>query len=412
MSHTPPPGETPTAPHVLVVDDEPAIGALIGAAAQRLGFRWTSATDHAAFRAALGPDVTLVVLDLRMPDVDGIELLREMAAEGCRARVVMLSGVDGKVLRTAVELAGSLGLDTAGSLQKPFRIADVQALLLEAHATRRPRPGVRAVAAPLSADELGEALAHERLVLHYQPQVHLGTGRVAGLEALVRLTGPDGALVFPDRFILVAEETQLMDRLTTAVINRALGEFGGLPARPRLTLSINISARSLTDLAFPERVVPLAESCRVEPSRLILEITESGLINDPGKALDILARLRMRGVGLSIDDFGTGYSSMAQLRRVPATELKVDRSFVNDMLRDDGARSLVDRTIELGHDLDMAIVAEGVETREQAAVLRTRGCDVAQGYLYSKPVAMGELKAWLREAEEATTGGGRAVRGF
>ncbi len=386
-------------PHIVALDDEAAIGNLIRGSARHVGMRCTATTTRAGFRAALGEDVTLIVLDLLMPDADGIELLRELAAEGCRAQVILLSGMDGKVLRTAEELARSLGLRTAGCLRKPFRIKELQALLVNAHEAPEVEPQSNVRRPPLTPDDVVRAMDDGRLVMHYQPQLHLASGRVAGIEALVRIADTDGTLVFPDRFIAVAEQHNLVERLTNGIMRQALHEFGTLREWPSLKLAINISARSLTDLAFPEKVVPLAESCHVDVSHLVLEITESGLIRDLGTALDILTRLRMRGVGLSIDDFGTGYSSMAQLRHIPATELKVDRSFVNDMLRDDDARSMVERTIELGHDLEMVVVAEGVETAEQAAALRGYGCDLGQGYYFSRPVAIAELRAFLEKLE-------------
>lgn len=393
------PTTTGREPQILALDDEAAIGNLIRASARHVGMRCTSTTTHAEFRTALSAEVTLIVLDLLMPDADGIQLLRELAAEGCRAHVILMSGMDGKVLRTAEELARSLGLRTAGSLRKPFRVKELQELLVHAHAVRDVEERPALVCPPLTPDDLLQALDDGRLVMHYQPQLHLSDGRVAGIEALVRIVGEDGALVYPDRFIGVAEEHHLVDRLTNAVIRRALHEFGTLSEWPRLKLAINISARSLTDLSFPEKVVPLAESYHVDPSHIVLEITESGLINDLGTALDILTRLRMRGIGLSIDDFGTGYSSMAQLRHIPATELKVDRSFVRDMLRDDDACSMVERTIELGHDLDMVVVAEGVETAEQADALRAYGCEIGQGYHFSRPVPIEELRRLLEKLE-------------
>ncbi len=391
-------------PHIVALDDEAAIGNLIRASARHVGMRCTPTTTHADFRAALGADVTLIVLVLLMPDADGIELLRELAAEGCRAHVILLSGMDGKVLRTAEELARSLGLRTAGSLRKPFRIKELQDILVKAHAVREVEEHPAVQPPLLTPTALVQALDEGRVVMHYQPQLHLSDGRVAGIEALVRIVADDGTLVYPDRFIGVAEEHHLIDRLTNAIIRRSLHEFGTLSEWPRLKLAINISARSLTDLSFPEKVVPLAESYHVDPSHIVLEITESGLINDLGTALDILTRLRMRGIGLSIDDFGTGYSSMAQLRHIPATELKVDRSFVRDMLREDDACSMVERTIELGHDLEMVVVAEGVETAEQADALRAYGCEIGQGYHFGRPVPIDELRLLLNRLEPVGAG--------
>jgi EAL domain-containing protein (putative c-di-GMP-specific phosphodiesterase class I)/FixJ family two-component response regulator len=352
---------------ILVVDDESDIGDLIVAAAEDIGARCQSTTNVRDFRAALTPDVSVVMMDLMMPDIDGIELLRILAAEHCRAHIVLLSGFDRKVLRTAEELAISLGLRTAGRLQKPFRIAEVIALLERVSGEAADAPETR-TQVPVDRREFEDALAAEAFVVHYQPQIDLRSRHLVGVEALVRLRHPVRGIVSPDMFIPVAEQLGLVKDLTSLVLKRSIAEFSTLnPAD--VSLSINVSARCLNDLAFPERLQPLTQMHGLDPSVLIMEITESGLIGELGTALDILARLRMKNVGLSIDDFGTGYSSIAQLRRIPGTELKIDRMFVKDMLVDDGAKAVVDRTIELGHDLDMTIVAEGVETADQAGAL-------------------------------------------
>lgn len=398
------------APRILVVDDEPDIGELIVAAADTIGLSCVATTSVGEFRAALTPDVEIVMMDLVMPDIDGIELLRILAAEGCKARIVLLSGFDRKVLRTAEELANSLGLRTAGRLQKPFRIADVIDLLQRAQAPavapRAPRTDV-----PVTDDELRRAVDLGEFVMHYQPQIDLRSQRVVGVEALVRMRHPLRGVVGPDMFIPVAERLRLIDALTTHVLDASIADFSTFAVDDEISVSINLSAQSLTDVTFPERLLVLTEQHRVGASPLIVEITESGLIGELGKALDILARLRMKRIGLSIDDFGTGYSSIAQLRRVPATELKIDRMFVADMLNDEGAKAVVDRTIELGHDLDMTIVAEGVETAEQADALRRLGCDHAQGYYFSRPLAIDALTRWMLERDSAAmVSSGRSPR--
>ncbi len=385
----------PSATQVLVVDDEPDIGELIAAAAENVGMSCTTTTRAADFRKALGAETAIVMIDLMMPDVDGIELLRQLAAEGCSAALVLISGFDRKVLRAAEELASSLGLNAIGRLQKPFRIAEVEALLIRARDARPAASAKRRTDEPLSEPELRGALERGEVVVHYQPQIELATDRVVGLEALVRLARPSGGLIYPDLFIATAERCGLIDLLTDLVMRRSISEFASLAEAPALTLSVNVCAASLTDVHFPDQLGPIVQAAGLHPSRLVVEITETGLLGELGTALDILTRLRMKQIGLSIDDFGTGYSSMAQLRRIPSTELKVDRLFVNDMLNDPEARAVVEKTIELGHQLDMKIVAEGVETAQQGAALHALGCDVAQGYHYSRPIAIADLKAWL-----------------
>jgi EAL domain-containing protein (putative c-di-GMP-specific phosphodiesterase class I) len=327
--------------------------------------------------------------------VDGIEVLRRVAKEHAGLRVILMSGFDKRVLGSAKEMAQSLGLVVAGSLFKPFRIAEVETLLAGSGApAAAPKPAA-SPARELSELDLRTALENGRVVVHFQPQVELASGRLTGVEALVRLRDTLGGLIFPDAFIGVAERSAQIESLTVAVTRRATADFASLNVDGAVTLSINVSALTLTDVELPDRLAPFVAGRGVAPGRVVFEITETGLIQELATALDILARLRMKGFQLSIDDFGTGYSAMAQLQRIPATELKIDRQFVGAMLADASAAAMVTKTIELAHELGMKVVAEGVETAEQAAALRELGCDIGQGYFFAKPMPIAGLRAWI-----------------
>ncbi len=381
---------------VLVIDDEPAIGEAIAVVARDLGMSCNVLTSALQMSDELDQDVTAIVIDLMMPGMDGIEVVRLLAKRHCRATIVLMSGHDRSVLRSVQEMARALGLRTAEPLQKPFKLADIRAMLnavAEPQLDRR-----RAVAGDrqsLSEDELRTAISERAVVVHYQPQIALATGRVEGVEALARLAHPGLGIMYPDQFIEQTEQLGLMDALTDLVMERALQEIATLDDLAEATLSINFAASSLVDLALPERIAEGAARASFPLSRLVVEITESGLIQEFGKALDVLARLRLRSAGVSIDDFGTGYSSMAQLRRVPCTELKIDRMFVKDMLSDESAMAVVEESIGLAHRLRLRVVAEGVETLQQARALADIGCDLAQGFYYSRPVSAQNLVAWL-----------------
>ncbi|MEJ0099386.1 MAG: EAL domain-containing response regulator [Pseudomonadota bacterium] len=381
---------------VLVIDDEPAIGDAIGMVAQDLGMACNVLTSALQVEEQLHEGVTAIVLDLMMPGMDGIEVVRLLAQRQCRATIVLMSGHDRSVLRSVQEMARALGLRTGEPLQKPFRLADVRAML---NAVAEPqldrRKVVRTEQQPLPEEELRAAISAGDVIVHYQPQIALATGKVEGVEALVRLDHPELGIVYPDRFIEQTERLGLVDALTDLVMERALEEVSAMEELVHATLSINFAAHSLVDLALPERIAMAAAHTGFPLSRLVVEITEYGLIKEFGKALDVLARLRLRNAGVSIDDFGTGYSSMAQLRRVPCTELKIDRQFVNDMLTDESAMAVVEESIGLAHRLRLRAVAEGVETLQQARALADVGCDLAQGYYYSRPVAAQDLVAWL-----------------
>lgn len=381
---------------ILVIDDEVDVGELIAATAQALGLRCIATTDASALQSLLTPDVTLILLDLMMPEMDGIEALRLLSDLKCKAGVVLMSGINKRVIETAEKLARTLGLFVAGHLVKPFNIADLEDLLLKHHMQRMTAAIQANSRTPIPDAELRAAINHDEFVIHYQPQIEIATGRVIGVEALVRWQHPERDLIFPDYFISRLEELDLIDDLGWLVAKRALGEAAHFAAngRPAPRLALNVSVNSIRDLKFPDRVAALLLEHDVPPDGVILEITETGLLNELARTLDVLARLRVKGIQLSIDDFGTGYAMMEQLVNIPATELKIDRLFVSSALVNDSNRILVQKTIEIGHELGMRVIAEGVETKQQLDFLRKEGCDSAQGYLFSRPLPANQFVQW------------------
>ena len=242
------------------------------------------------------------------------------------------------------------------------------------------------------------AIEHDEFEVYYQPQIDLATRCVIGVEALARWRHPTRGLVFPDSFIGPMEEFGLIDELGWIVANRAvsdLWQFSDGDGKAFM-LSLNASVNSLYDLNFPDILVSIAEKHGVSPGNITIEITETGLIKELSRTLDILTRLRMKHVKLSIDDFGTGYSMFQQITNIPATELKIDKSFAREMISNDRYRMMVLKTIELGHGLGMQVTAEGVETHDQLRLLQRYGCDCAQGYLFSRPIPAKEMVIWLK----------------
>jgi diguanylate cyclase (GGDEF)-like protein len=235
--------------------------------------------------------------------------------------------------------------------------------------------------------ELREALDQRQLVLHYQPKFDLLTGAVRGVEALVRWEHPERGLLAPDTFIPTAERTGLINPLTDYVLDMALGKAAyWLEQGHSVPMAVNISARSLLDPAFPDRVLAALAARRMPAASLILEITETSIMEDPEHALAALQRLHDAGVYLSIDDFGTGYSSLAYLKRLPVDEIKIDRAFISALTVDARDRLIVASTVSLGRALGLDVVAEGVEDPETLTVLQELGCDLAQGFLLGRPV--------------------------
>lgn len=244
--------------------------------------------------------------------------------------------------------------------------------------------------------ELRRGIERGELLLHYQPKISLKTGAVYGVEALVRWQHPDRGMIPPVEFISLAEGCGLINPLTEWVLDTALcRHYRWRLAGVELITGVNLSMRNLQDLDFPNRVAANLKAWEIEPQWLELEITESVIMNDPIRALQILSRLDEMGVRLAIDDFGTGYSSLAYLKRLPVDEVKIDRSFVMDMLHDESNSVIVQSTIDLGHNLGLKVVAEGVENVECLNLLRSLGCDAAQGYYISRPLEADAFVKWL-----------------
>jgi diguanylate cyclase (GGDEF)-like protein len=246
--------------------------------------------------------------------------------------------------------------------------------------------------------ELREALDHDQLVLHYQPKVAADTGDLVGIEALVRWNHPTRGVLPPGEFIGLAENTTLIQRLTTVVIDKALAfSCEQLRNGHRLPVAVNVSARSLLDLGFPGAVLAQLTAAGLPAELLCLEITESTIMADPAKALSILRALDAMGVQLSVDDFGTGYSSMSYLKILPVHELKIDRSFVAHMTTDHHDEVLVESAIVLGHNLGLSVVAEGVEDEPTFDALKALGVDVIQGYYLGRPMPGEKLSQWMAD---------------
>jgi diguanylate cyclase (GGDEF)-like protein len=252
------------------------------------------------------------------------------------------------------------------------------------------------------AAELREGIERGELFLQHQPQVDLRTGTVLGFESLVRWRHPERGVVMPDEFLPVVENTGLITPLTLTVLDLALSAVAEWRASGHeLTVAVNLSVRHLTDLGLPRQVADALRKHGLPPSALVLEVTETLIMSDPVRATDVLRLLRELGVALAVDDFGTGYSSLAYLRRLEVHELKIDRSFVRHITSDEGHATIVRSTIEMGRNLGLRLVAEGVEDDSTLSLLRGWGCDVAQGYHLSRPLDADAVLPWL---------GGRSTR--
>jgi EAL domain-containing protein (putative c-di-GMP-specific phosphodiesterase class I) len=242
------------------------------------------------------------------------------------------------------------------------------------------------------------ALERDELVVYYQPIVDVRAGEVRGAEGLVRWEHPEHGLLPPGAFIDAVEQTGLIGPLTRHVLERSIAQCSQWRANGQdLSVAVNLSVRNLLDPSLPLQISDLLDAYHLPADRLQLEITESMIMSDPERALQIVGRLSDLGVRLSVDDFGTGYSSLANLKRLPIDELKIDRSFVSPMMQDESDLIIVRSTINLGHDLGLKVIAEGVEDELTLKRLATLGCDLAQGYHLSRPLAPDAFTDWIAD---------------
>lgn len=337
--------------------------------------------------AADAPDVLLV--DLDMPGMDGIELIEHLAREALVPAVVLVSALDPALLATVQAMSQAYGLRVIGSIEKPLTAGKLGAVLARSADTVEVLPLAEE---EVSGEGLRAALADGCIVPWYQLQVEIPNGQAIGVEALARWERPDGTVLLPGRFLAAIEREGLSAALTDAMLEqgcRALVKWAR--AGCCLRLSVNVSPTTLADTGSADRYHRIVVGNGVDPRDVMFEITERSVMGDAAGSLGVLARLRLKGFGLSVDDFGTGYSSLLQLSQIPFTELKIDQEFVSGAENLPRKRAMIEASIDLARKLGLQVVAEGVETVEEWRMLSELGCGVAQGFLVAAPVRADEL---------------------
>ena len=394
---TPQPG-SPGQPRILLLDDDRFMLTMQSRMLRSMGYLMIGTAGSSESALAMLHDeplaVDVIVCDLNMPGIDGIEFLQRLSATPYRGGVILLSGEGMRIMHTVQKLLGPGRLVILGALEKPAGRAALRALL------NRWTPSAQAAQEPAARSfepsELHAANRERQWVLHYQPQVILDTGAWSGVEALVRWNHPQHGLVYPDAFVGTAEDCGAIDALTQWVLHEAMTQLAQWNAHAlKIEMAINVSMENLRAPGFARQVADLARMAGVMPQDTTLEITESRLMAPSVAPLESLVRLRMMRFGLSIDDFGTGHSSLAQLRDVPFTELKVDRGFVDGARDNQIIRPILDGSVGIAKRLGMRSVAEGVETESDWHLLREIGCDIAQGYFIGRPMPAERLLQWL-----------------
>jgi EAL domain-containing protein (putative c-di-GMP-specific phosphodiesterase class I)/CheY-like chemotaxis protein len=391
-----------TAGAVLVVDDEESVRSALLRLLRTAGVRVymaSCAEEAVATLEAHADDVAVILSDYSMPGTDGADLLQTVRKRWPHISRVMLTGkADLSAASRAVNESQLFRLFT-----KPWDARELQQTVAQALETHRvlyarthPLAPPQPTAAPDLALDLRRGLANNELVLHYQPVVILSTGRVVGVEALVRWNHPQRGLVPPLEFIPIAEEHNLIEALGRWVLREACEQATrwqdqGTP----MPIAVNVSAQQLLAPDFAEYVAAVLRETGLSPAHLTLEITESVLAKDVAANTSTLEVVKRLGVVLAIDDFGTGYSSLSYLGRFPIDVLKIDKSFVDDLANGAWGATLMQAVISLGLSLSLQLIAEGVETADQVAQLQGMGCEFAQGYYFARPLPASEL--WLAD---------------
>ena len=384
---------------VLVVDDDELLHAVVQQILHGLGVVHVgiALSGAEALLAVDRAEWDLILCDLWMPGMDGIQFARHLGVRGFAGGVALTSAADGRLLATVGHLIEAHGLRFLGACEKPYGWRGVREIL-GAVSGQRARASSSVVPELLPVDVVREGLClGGRLQVWMQPTLDARSGKALGAECLVRWQDPGGALHQPGSFIPVAEQHGLIDQLTDQMFVQAVAHVArwrdeGL----RMKVSVNLSMENLEDIALTDRLLDVVAAARLSPSMFTLELTETSLLERLQSSLEVLTRMRLHGFGLSIDDFGTGHSSLGRLKLLPFTELKVDRAFVSGAARDQSARVILASSVQIAHSLGMTVVAEGVETTDDAAIATDLGCDALQGYGIARPMPAVEFEGWFR----------------
>lgn len=393
-------------PLLVILDDEADVASTIVTMAERAGaVAISTATPDAFFEAVRLHRPTHIILDLMMPKVDGVMILERLWRAGCQARLIIASGADPRVVDAAARIAADYDLPIVGTLPKPFSVRQISTLLNlpSSKDVELPNPNVSMRRSneyndgDIGPEDLRSALQSHEITPHFQPKVSCQDGDLVGFEALARWQRQGAPAPTPDTFVALAEQSGQIDLLTEHVMRDAIDWFADSFPEDETSLALNVSAFSLKGSHVLEVIEHLCDAQDLAIDRIVVEITESGALGQGTDVLNLLTRMRLKGIELSIDDFGVGYSSIEQLARLPYSELKIDKRFVSAVCHSHEARTIVSGIIGMAKGLNLKTVAEGVEDLPTFSYLRDQGCDVAQGYFIARPMTPDSARRWSQK---------------
>lgn len=345
--------------------------------------------------------VDVVVCDLQMDGMDGLEFIQRISATGQVGAIIVSSGLPGDVRRAVSQMGALLGVNMLGDIGKPLQIETLQPLLERVlsnrYAATQPPPSLELA----DEQQVRRAILEQQLEAYYQPKFDLRSGAVLGVEVLARWNHPLQGVLSPAIFLPTMERCGLMDELLFCQMHQALTlRSQALTQGITLNLAFNLQAAQLADVELTAHIKRILATHQAPGSSVTFELTESGLLEVPAVSLENLVRLRMMGCRLSIDDFGAGFSSLQRLCQLPFNEIKLDAEFVRGLLHEPRCGAVIGSTLALGQTLGMSVVIEGIETAEQRQALLALGCTQGQGYWHARPMNGADLLCWLQRSAE------------
>ena len=388
---------------VLLVDDDPIQIAVLKGYFNSLGTKTIHQAGDAASALALlqskKDSVDLIVSDLQMPNMDGLEFLRHLKIAQYFGRLAIISGVKHDLLDHAGRLASMHNLNFIGKISKPMTKVKLDDLFLAKPADFVTTPSK--IDKVISQDEFSAALAGGEILPFYQPKFDVKTGRIVGAEALARWYRPGIGFISPEVFIRFAEQNGRIEDLTFSLFDNVLRDTQRFIVHNRdQKIAVNLAAELIKNISLPDKLLDQMRFAEIEPENISFEVTESSILNLDVSTLEVLSRLRISGFDVAIDDFGTGSSNIKTLRDFPYSELKIDRDFIKDVLTNAFSAETVRTSVALAREMGMVVVAEGIEDQETLEYIRSKGIEHAQGYHLSKPLSADNYCAVLAYCAE------------